>query len=279
MRVSLPLPWYPRPVLLLAIATLQAASIGSAALAAAFRIELANIYANQGSAAAQQVLAPVSSLMQMAQGSEGLKIYLRAQDLVVQARLSVAASEHSAASEAYQAAGDLCRQADTADPVLASHVAALQGAALLGQAQCLAGEGGDAQAAVRLALEAVEVLGGEAARCCSGSLQPRATGLLFLARQEAEQPQQQGACLWGLQPGPASSRAPTEPRASSSSSRAAPAVKKPAGRGGARGKAAAAAKEVPAATGGASSCVDHSLAAQRLWLAYWLTREIPHVHR
>ena len=266
--------------------------MGSALLAAAFRLQLAAIYSRQGSVAvAQLALGPVADLLAARSagrntgGGAAVRAHLSAQHAVVKSRLAAAASDLGAAWEHAQAAIELCgsQEGAEADPWLAADLPAVHASALLAGAECRAAQG-DASATVQLAAEALEVLGSEAAvpggaSSCGGSggssVQLRAAALLLLALHEpgaacgSSSMGREGLCIWGLQP--------PEPAAAEGAAKPA-AAKKPAARGG-RGRAAAAAAAGKEAPGAPAEGAGGQLRVRQLWQAYWLAREVPHLYR
>lgn len=259
-----------------AFTAMQATSIGSRPLAAAFQVMLADIYSKQGnSAAAWSALRPAAGLLE-ARFTEGPILgLLTAQLRLVEARLRMAASEHDVAKEHCQAAVGLCAEASTAasgEPALAAQLAVVHASAVLVNAQCRAAEG-DTLGSAQAAQQAAELLSSsDFGPGGSGSgIQTWAEVLLLQALPAAKASmQQQGVELWGLQPG-SGLQVP-------SSSEAAPKVagRKPTGRGGARGRAAKQPAEELVAAGGSGMS---SLQQQQLWQAYWVTREVPHMNR
>ncbi|GAB4818181.1 hypothetical protein N2152v2_005227 [Parachlorella kessleri] len=259
-----------------------AVSIGAALLAAAFRVHLADIYSKQGNVElARQALRPVGSLIETA-GSKpsptALCCLLGAEAEVAEARMSLSSLDSPAAWEHCQAAVDLCLRAGTdgqadleACEELACYLASTHAASLLVGAECRA-RLGDSQAVAQLAQQACEVLGPHAPSRSNGTQQQqRAMALLALALQPAlAAPKQQGPILvWGLQPAPISDASQDSARPSRAKAAAA---KKVAGRAG-RVKPLA---MEPAAD---SNLGSRGSRMQQLWQAYWLTKEIPHLHR
>ena len=261
---------------------MQAVSIGAAPLAAAFRVQLADIYSKQGSIeVTRQALQPVGSLLEATgdkASTKALCCLLGAQAETAQARMSLAATDSPAAWEHCQAAVDLCLRARTegqadleACAELACYLASAHAASLLVGAEGRA-RLGDSQAAAQLAQQACDLLEPDAPSCSNGThLQQRALALLTLALQQApDARKQQGPVfVWGLQPAPLAGASHDNGRASRTKIAAA---KKYTGRG-ARSKLPA--KEPVADSNLGSSATR----MQQLWQAYWLTREMPHLQR